>query len=96
MEKNRLGTFFLLIGVVMLIMFFGTDQSQNPQYILFFGGILLTGLGAFLVWSARKPPQPSTRFTGVRNLINRSKEKPKAKAPPSKDDKKGFFRIPKK
>jgi len=96
MEKSRLGTFFLLIGLVMLILFFGTDQSQNPQYILFFGGTPLTVLGVYLLWSDRKPTEPTTRFSGVRRLMSRRTDPPKGKLPPKKDDKKGFFRIPKK
>lgn len=97
MDYSRLGTFFLLIGFVMLVLFFGTDQSQNPQYLLFFGGTPLTALGVYLIWRNRKPPQASSRFSGLRHIMNRSKETPKPKAPPAKkDERKGFFRIPKK
>lgn len=82
MDKNRLATFFLLIGVIMLILFFGTDQSQNPQYILFFGGTPLTALGAWMLWTNRKPPEPTTRFSGLRRLLNRGKGGPPKKGGP--------------
>ncbi len=99
MDKSRLGTFLLLVGFVMLILFFGTDQSLNPQYILFFGGTPLTALGIYWIWSNRKPPQPTTRFASLRRMMNPSKEPAKPKdgaAAPKKDAKKGFFRFRKK
>ena len=42
MDRSRLGQFFFLIGLIMLIVFFGTDQSRNPQYYLFYLGAPLT------------------------------------------------------
>ncbi len=96
-DKSRLGIFFFLFGFIMLVIFFGTDQSQNPEYLLFFGGAPLTALGIFLIWRHRKPPEPTTRFAGVRRLLNPSKEPPKPKAPPTKKEgRKGLFRILKK
>ena len=88
MEKSRLGQFFLVIGLVMLIVFFGTDQSQNPQYYLFFLGAPLTALGIFLYWRNRKPAEPSNRFEGFRKMLQSDKEPKAPKEKTKKDSKK--------
>jgi hypothetical protein len=80
-EPYRLAQFFLLIGVVLLVLFFGTDQSQNPQFGLFFLAALITGLGAFLMFRAYKPPPPSGRFQTLRRMMSRRSEPPAAKKP---------------
>ncbi len=61
-KKCRIGLFFFLIGLVLWVIFFGSDQSQNPEVVYFFGGVFLGGLGIYLMWKDRKPPSDSKRF----------------------------------
>ena len=35
-DKRRLGTFSFLIGLLLWVVFFATDQSQDPKFGLFF------------------------------------------------------------
>jgi hypothetical protein len=84
-DKFRLAQFFLIIGIVLLVVFFGTDQSQSPQFGLFFIGALITGVGAFLLAKSYKPPPPSTRFQGIKKImLGRNQPKPeKSKTGPT-------------
>ena len=93
MDRSRLGQFFFIIGLIMLIVFFGTDQSRNPQYYLFYLGAPLTAGGLFLFWHYRNPPPPANRFSGVRKMMQSSKEPSKPKEKNDKDKKKKSFGI---
>ena len=73
-EKGRLGSFFVFIGLVLLVIFFTTDQAQNPSYgFFFFGAFSLLG-GGYLIWRDFKPSTPVERFRGLRAMQARSKE----------------------
>ena len=78
LQRSRLGGFFFLIGLVMLVVFFASDQSQDPQFLLFFGGVILTSLGGFIFWRYRSAPAPSGRFNLMRK-INEGRKSPKKK-----------------
>jgi hypothetical protein len=78
-EKGRLGQFFFLMGLLGLVIFFTTDQSQNPQYLFFCGGALLILLGTFLFLRAFIPPAESSRFRGVRKWRQQQAERKKAR-----------------
>jgi len=73
-EKGRLGEFFLFIGLIVLIIFFATDQSQDPQAWLFFLGLGMLGLGAYFIWKDWKPPAPRQRFKMFRKQEKKKKE----------------------
>lgn len=73
-EKGRLGEFFLFIGLILLIIFFATDQSQDPQAWLFFLGLLVLGLGFYFIRRDWKPPGPSQRFRIFRKQDKKKKE----------------------
>jgi len=62
MERTRVGQFFLFIGLILLIIFFTTDHSQNKgaEYLLI--GLLSCIFGIALIWRNRKPHQESKRF----------------------------------
>ena len=74
-SKQRIGSYLILIGLILLVIFFASDQSQNPQFGLFFGGSVLTILGGFMFWRFRPPPTPSGRFGLFRKMSERSKIK---------------------
>jgi hypothetical protein len=60
---NRIGTFFILLGLGLLGLFILSDIADAPSCnFLVFGAILL-GIGIFL-WlkDPAPPPQPSGRF----------------------------------
>lgn len=74
---NRVGHFFLVIGLFILLLFFASDQSHNPQFGLFFVGLLLSAFGFFLAWRYRSQPEPSERFRALRKRSGNKKNKKK-------------------
>ncbi len=70
-EKGRLGTFFIFVGVVMLFIFFIADANHTPQVGLFFAGLIITFLGVYLIWKDWKPRRTSGRFRLIRRLNRR-------------------------
>jgi uncharacterized membrane protein HdeD (DUF308 family) len=78
-SRQRIGSFLILIGLILLVIFFASDQSQDPQFGLFFGGTVLTILGGFMFWHFRPPPTPSGRFRLFRKMSERSRTKKEKK-----------------
>jgi hypothetical protein len=78
--KFQIGQFFLVIGVIMLAVFFVTDQSQNPQYLLFFGSFVVLAAGISLMVRNREPlGGDSARFRSVRRYRQKSRERQEMK-----------------
>ena len=64
---SRLGTFFLVLGVGVLILFITSDLAQTPDFDLLFIAILLIGVG--WLFQRRKPPKPASgRFSMLRRI----------------------------
>lgn len=66
--KRRFGLFLVVIGLILLVVFFTVDQSQKPQPGLFFSGLASLFLGGLLVWRNRPEPKPSERFGTARKF----------------------------
>jgi hypothetical protein len=67
-EKGRFGQFFLFIGLILLVIFFTVDPSQESLIGFFFLGLILAGLGVFLIWRDWKRPPPADRFRMLRRM----------------------------
>jgi hypothetical protein len=78
-ELGRLGQFCFFIGLVLLVVFFATDQSQHPQVGFFFGGLILVISGIYLIRRDWKPQPPSNRFRLLRRRNKNKKEEPEDK-----------------
>ncbi len=74
-EKGRVGTFFIFIGLVLLVIFFIADQNQSPQVGFFFSGLIMTFLGVYLIWKDWKPRRSSSRFRLIRKLNRKPEDK---------------------
>jgi hypothetical protein len=77
-DKSRLGWFFVLIGLVFLVIFFTTDQAENPGYGFLLLGSAALFFGGSLVWRSRKPDVPDVedvRFRTVRRIRQKSEER---------------------
>jgi uncharacterized membrane protein HdeD (DUF308 family) len=74
---HRFGSFLFIIGLVLLLYFFASDQSENPQFLLFFTGMLATALGIFIGFRYRPAPGASDRFSLLRKLGERLSKKKK-------------------
>jgi lipid-A-disaccharide synthase-like uncharacterized protein len=75
LSPNRFGQFLFIMGLLLLVAFFATDQMRNPQFCLFFWGAGALGLGVFLIWRNR-PAQARTadRFRTVRRVAKKISE----------------------
>jgi hypothetical protein len=75
--KSRIGTFLILIGVVLLFLFTAADvvdaEEQNVWYLVF--GVIFAVWGIRLKITSRKPPEDSARFRLVRRLTQRGRKK---------------------
>lgn len=79
--KSRLGSFLFVMGLLILIVFIGSDLAQNPQYILFFAGLFLIVWGvSWMLKGYKPPPAPDTHL----GLFRRSSGKGKEQESPKK------------
>ena len=64
---NRIGSFFLLIGIILLFMFIFSDVAGSVQftYLLFSGLMLFTGI-IMKATHPNPPSEPSQRFKALR------------------------------
>jgi hypothetical protein len=78
MERNilpRIGTFFILVGCGLLVLFIGslvsTEYNLSMLYLFFTAAALFLG---FLLRRTAPPPEP-TRFTSIRKASQRSRQR---------------------
>jgi hypothetical protein len=92
--KFQIGQFFLVIGVIMLAVFFVTDQSHNPQYLLFFGSLLVGGFGFSLMMKNRSSrSEESARFRSVRRYRQKERERREKKRQRAQERREGKTRA---
>jgi hypothetical protein len=72
---TRIGNFFILIGVILLLIFFFSDYSRSPVYNLVCIGLPLVVLGVFLKRKGHQPLPPSDRFRIIHQYRQKSAEK---------------------
>jgi len=82
---SRIGTFFILLGIVVVILFVASDIGQKTYYSYFFIGVLFLAIGVYFKRSSAPPPVPGKRFLGIRNLLQKSREN-KTKKEAEKND----------
>jgi hypothetical protein len=71
----RIGEYLLFIGLIVLIVFFITDQVDAPNYWFFCSGVLIVLIGAFYMWHGRIPPEKAERFRMFRRMKEKQKKK---------------------
>jgi hypothetical protein len=79
MVGPRIGTFFMVVGFALIVLFVLTDIANSPQFGYFFLGALGVVGGVLLLWRTpgAPPPPPSGRFRLLKNISNRNKAKKK-------------------
>jgi hypothetical protein len=76
MMTNRIGTFLILLGIVLLALFAYSDIVQAPVCNLLISGGLSLGLGIFLWFRNPAPPPPETgRFRLFRSASKKQNKK---------------------
>ncbi len=67
MLSNRVGTFLVLLGFLLVGLYILSDIAQAPVCNFFLFGILFLGVGLVLWFrNPAPPPQPSGRFRLIR------------------------------
>ena len=75
---SRIGTFFVLIGIGLMIFFLMSDSVSSPQLSYFCWGTVLLTFGFIFRGQFRKPPgPPSGRFSVFKRLKRKPKEEKK-------------------
>jgi uncharacterized membrane protein YbhN (UPF0104 family) len=77
--KWQVGQFFLVVGVLLLILYFITNQAKNPTILYFCGGTLMLILGIYMMWLGRNPPLDRERFRMLRQMSEKRKKPKKEK-----------------
>jgi hypothetical protein len=67
--KQRIGNFFILIGAMLLVLFFTSNASGAPNFVLLLAGIGSVLLGFRMVRRPPEDPSESRRFRTLRRLI---------------------------
>ncbi len=70
--KQRIGNFFILIGVLLLIFFFASNASDTPNFILLLAGVASTALGFRMNRRPRIEPSQSKRFRTIRRILGQT------------------------
>jgi hypothetical protein len=74
MLRWQVGQFLILIGIIGLLIFFVTDQVNQPNCLYFCSGLVVLILGGYAMWTGRNPPQPSQRFRFLRKRPEKKSE----------------------
>ena len=84
--RPRVGTFFLLVGFGLLLIFLGSEFSREPDFNFFFMGLGALFLGLLFRRRPGGPPQTS-RFQTLRRihgLTRKPRQDPRRKPDPKK------------
>ena len=68
---RQIGLFFSFIGVILLVIFFTSDQTENTVWGYFIAGAALVILGGALIFHNPRSDSESHRFKAYRKLRNR-------------------------
>jgi hypothetical protein len=72
---HRIGTFFLLVGIGLFVIFMLSESSNQPQFNYFCGSMTLVTLGFLFRAQYKKTTVPSGRFSIIKKLFSRGGQK---------------------
>ena len=70
----RIGTFFLLIGIGLLVFFFLSEAAKDVTFDYFCWGLVLLIIGLIFRGQFKRASTPSGRFSIVKKLMPKSKQ----------------------
>jgi hypothetical protein len=75
---SRIGTFFILVGIGLMVFFFLSDAAKDPTLSYFCWSTVFLTLGFFFQGQFKRPPgPPSGRFGVFGKIKSVFKRKPK-------------------
>jgi len=85
---SRIGTFFLLLGLLVVVLFIASDMGNVTYFQYFFIGIILLSAGIILKRIGATPAMPGKRFEGLRKMRQKNQEAKNKKEAGKTDPKK--------
>ena len=76
---HRIGTFFLLVGIGLLVFFMLSEAAQNVTFSYFCWSLILIILGLIFRGQFRRDVTPSGRFSIVKRLMPKAKKEEQGK-----------------
>ena len=76
---HRIGTFFLLVGIGLFIIFMASDAAQNVSFGYLCWSLILVIVGFVLRGQFKKSAPPSGRFSLVKRLMPKAKKEDQGK-----------------
>jgi hypothetical protein len=76
---SRVGTFFILVGIGLMVFFLLSDAASDPRLSYFCSGTILLSLGFLFQARYKRPSAPSGRFSVLQRLKPKPKEEKKKK-----------------
>ena len=70
---RRLGTFFLLVGLVLLVLYAGSAITKDAKTNYLLAGVVTFLAG--LLMQGKKPPSESGRFSSIRRASANSRQR---------------------
>jgi hypothetical protein len=70
----RVGSFFLMVGFGLILLFILSEASQDTAFNYFCWGLVLLILGVLFRTQYKKSFPPNERFSFIRRLIPKSKK----------------------
>ena len=71
---SRIGTFFILLGLLLLVLFVASDIGSETYFSYFFIGIIMLSVGFFFKRTNAPPPSPGKRFERIRKIQQKRRE----------------------
>jgi hypothetical protein len=71
---SRIGTFFLLIGMSLMVLFVASDIAKTTYFRYFFLGAIALLVGFVFKRMTFIPSKPSNRFEGIRKYQQKRRE----------------------
>jgi hypothetical protein len=76
---HRIGTFFLLIGIGLLVFFMLSEAAQNVTFSYFCWSLILMIFGFLFRGQFKRKVTPSGRFSLVKRLMPKAKKEDQGK-----------------
>lgn len=76
---HRIGTFFLLVGIGLLVFFLISEAAKQVTFNYLCWGLILLVLGFVLRSQLKRTVTPSGRFSIVRKMIPKAKKEAERK-----------------
>ncbi len=72
--RQRLGTFFILVGLFLFLLFLGAVLGKSGPWAAYFFFSTIALFFGYLLSRRTTPPPPSNRFSGIRKIRENMKK----------------------